>query len=172
MNYFSYLCIGNEYKDGNCSSYMKLIPHKIPPRTKTKVPWFLKSLHHKQRNVELLWPNMHLGTAMVHWGTEQIGMLALECSQGTTKNLLFTTQTAFINILASLDSWESRSSWKLTNLVVFHWPIASCFWLLLWFRFNFLQDHHWSREAHRHTFGAGDSLWQYSHSTSFPAFWF
>ena len=119
----------------------------------------------------------HLGptcTLAQLWSIEvaSVGMLALECSQGTTKNLLFTTQTTFKNILASLDSWESRSSWKLTNLVVFHWPIASCFWLLLWFRFNFLQDHHWSREAHRHTFGAGDSLWQYSHSTSFPAFWF
>jgi len=38
MNYLSYFCIGNEYKDRNCSSYMKLIPRKIPPRRKTKVP--------------------------------------------------------------------------------------------------------------------------------------
>lgn len=46
-----------------------------------------------------------------------VGMLALECSQGTTKNLLFTTQTAFINILASLDSWSQgvRQNWPILS---------------------------------------------------------
>ena len=68
--------------------------------------------------------------SLVHRGPS-VGMLAFECSQGTTKNLLLTTQTAFINILASLDSWsrgDRENSWPISTYSI---ELASCVWLLL-----------------------------------------